>query len=78
MALQDRINANKHNSKELFAIVKEFARPNSETTDVPPSQDLCNKLCTFFHHKIRQIYDSFDTQDPPTTSTTTALNSATP
>ncbi|XP_078528000.1 uncharacterized protein LOC144803687 [Lissotriton helveticus] len=78
MAHQNRIHANVHNSKELFTIIMEFAKPSRETTDVPPSQELCNKLNTYILHMIRLIYNIFNTHDPATEPDTTAPNHTAP
>ncbi|KAJ1116180.1 hypothetical protein NDU88_004398 [Pleurodeles waltl] len=66
-AYQNRLDNNAHNSKELFGIVKELSNPDAETNPIPPSQDLCDSLATFFHRKIADIYNSITTtnMNPP-------------
>ncbi|KAJ1090711.1 hypothetical protein NDU88_003840 [Pleurodeles waltl] len=71
-AFKDRLDNNAHNTKELFSIVKELSNPSSITNDIPPSQDLCDSLATFFHRKITDIHDIFNPDPPaPTTKSTT-------
>ncbi|KAJ1214661.1 hypothetical protein NDU88_002279 [Pleurodeles waltl] len=71
-AFKDRLDNNAHNTKELFSIVKELSNPSSITNAIPPSQDLCDSLATFFHRKITDIHDSFNPDPPsPTTESTT-------
>ncbi|KAJ1105718.1 hypothetical protein NDU88_003123 [Pleurodeles waltl] len=73
-AYRNRLDNNAHNSKELFGIVKELSNLDAENNSIPPSQDLCDSLATFFHHKITDIYNSFTTananppRNPPPTS----------
>lgn len=67
-SFKERIDNSAHNSKELFSIMKELTNPSSN--DIPPSQDLCDSLATFFHRKIADIHDSFNTQTPPTATDT--------
>ncbi|KAJ1123466.1 hypothetical protein NDU88_001935 [Pleurodeles waltl] len=71
-AFQNRLDNNAHNSKELFGIVKELSNPDAENNSIPPSQDLCDSLAAFFHHKITDIYNSFtttNTSPPPEPAT---------
>ncbi|KAJ1209000.1 hypothetical protein NDU88_004379 [Pleurodeles waltl] len=63
-AFKDRLDNNTHNTKELFSIVKELSNPSSITNDIPPSQDLCDSLATFFHRKITDIHNSFNPAPP--------------
>ncbi|KAJ1134487.1 hypothetical protein NDU88_000938 [Pleurodeles waltl] len=77
-AFQNRLDNNAHNSKELFGIVKELSNPDAENNSIPPSQDLCDSLAAFFHHKITDIYNSFTTTNTnpplePATDNTTIL-----
>ncbi|KAJ1150918.1 hypothetical protein NDU88_003705 [Pleurodeles waltl] len=66
----DRLDKNRHNSRELFSIVKEFSNPsaNANANTVTPSQDLCESLATFFHRKISDLHDSFGHQTQPNTT----------
>ncbi|KAJ1168675.1 hypothetical protein NDU88_000592 [Pleurodeles waltl] len=71
-----QLDKNRHNSRELFSIVKEFSNPSANA--VTPSQDLCESLATFFHRKISDLHDSFGHQTQPYTtepaSTSITLN----
>ncbi|KAJ1155852.1 hypothetical protein NDU88_008577 [Pleurodeles waltl] len=61
----DRLDKNRHNSRELFSIVKEFSNPSANANAVTPSQDLCESLATFFHRKISDLHNSFGHQTQP-------------
>ncbi|KAJ1115343.1 hypothetical protein NDU88_003567 [Pleurodeles waltl] len=73
-SFKGRLDNNAHNSKELFSIVKELSNPSTNINDIPPSQELCDSLATFFHQKITDIHDSFNTTAAPTTPDTTPAN----
>ncbi|KAJ1151658.1 hypothetical protein NDU88_004438 [Pleurodeles waltl] len=74
-SFKDRLDNNAHNSKELFNIVKELSNPTFNTNDIPPSQDLCVSLATFFHLKITDTHNCFNNQ---TTLTTTSTSDSPP
>ncbi|KAJ1084452.1 hypothetical protein NDU88_004599 [Pleurodeles waltl] len=66
---KERIDNNAQSYKELFNIVKELSNPGSNVNDIPPSQDLCDSVATFFYHKVSDIHESFNAQTPPATPT---------
>lgn len=57
---RNKILTNASNSKELFTIIQQFTKPPREATDITPSKDLCNKRSSYFHLKIKALYDNFN------------------
>ncbi|XP_069059369.1 vomeronasal type-2 receptor 26-like [Pleurodeles waltl] len=64
----------RHDSKELFSIVKELSNPSANVNNIPPSQELCDSPATSFHRKIADIHDSFNTMTTSTMPDSTSTN----
>ncbi|KAJ1213224.1 hypothetical protein NDU88_000862 [Pleurodeles waltl] len=84
---KNHIDANAHNSKDLFGIINELFTPRTCSNEPPPSQEFCNSLATHFHRKIEEIHNSFkpqthqlttNTQEPNAPSNTHLLHTWTP